>query len=442
MITFINIYEAKIRVRDDAAREHVFIQIFYAFSKVFQNVIVKLFWMIKTNSHIDWTTLIWCFEINFKKIRIQFFKDFLDLNDKMFVYVLIYITFDVEITLEMRRLFELLKNYENCFDFKNTKIFFEHENKNHVINLIFDAESSYESFYILSEIELDVLRNYLLKNLILNRIQEFTNRASALMLFVFKKNHSLRLCVDYKELNALIIKNKCSFLLIDEMLDRFMSAAYFIKLDFKNAYYRIKIRKSDEWMTAFCIPYDHFEYAIMFFELANASVTFQTLINKILRELINYICVIYLNDILIFFKTREKHWKCVHKMLERLRQFKLYAKLLKCFFMTQMIKFLEYIINNHDVFMNSRRIKSYRHDLNLNFYTNCKYFENLRIFINVLWDFILKSLMLWQNCLKKINKENKMNHSFLKRSRDRRFNNSLKHLRKRLCWFILTSEFH
>ena len=155
----------------------------------------------------------------------------------------------------------------------------------------------------------------------------------------------------------MIIKNKCSFSLIDETLNRFISAAYFIKLDFKNVYHWIKIHKNDEWMTTFRIRYDHFEYAVMSFGLVNASVTFQTLINKILRELINHICVIYLDDILIYFKTREKHWKCVRKMLERLRQFKLYAKLSKCFFMTQMIEFLEYIINNHDVFMNSRRIK-------------------------------------------------------------------------------------
>ena len=110
-------------------------------------------------------------------------------------------------------------------------------------------------------------------------------------------------------------------------------------------------------MTAFRIRYDHFKYAIMSFELVNASVTFQALINKILRGLINHIYMIYLDDILIYFKTREKHWKCVRKMLERLRQFKLYAKLSKCSFMTQMIEFLEYIINNHGVFMNSRRVK-------------------------------------------------------------------------------------
>ena len=356
MITFINIYEIKIRVRDGVTREHVFIQIFYMFSKVFQNVIVKLFWIMKANSHVDWTTLTWRFEINFEKI-IQFFENFFDFNDKMLVFVLMCITFDVEIMSEMRRLFEFLKSYENCFDFKNTEILFEYENKNYVINLISDAELSYESLYIFFEIEFDVLKNYLLKNLTLNCIQEFMNRANTSTLFVFKKNDNFRLCVDYKKLNALIIKNKCSFSLIDETLNRFISAAYFIKLDFKNVYHWIKIHKNDEWMTTFRIRYDHFEYAVMSFGLVNASVTFQTLINKILRELINHICVIYLNDILIYFKTREKHWKCVRKMFKRLRQFKLYAKLSKCFFMIQMIEFLEYIINNHNIFMNSRRIK-------------------------------------------------------------------------------------
>ena len=81
-----------------------------------------------------------------------------------------YSTFDVEIMSKMCKLFEFLKNYKNYFDFKNAEIFFEHENEDHVINLIFDAKSLYESFYIFFEIELDILRNYLLKNLILNCI--------------------------------------------------------------------------------------------------------------------------------------------------------------------------------------------------------------------------------------------------------------------------------
>ena len=131
---------------------------------------MKLFWMIKTNSHVDWTTLTWRFKINVKKITIQFFKNFLNFDDKMLVYVLMCITFDVEITLEMRKLLEFLKSYENCFDFKNAKTFFKHKNEDYIIDLIFGAKSLYESFYILFETEFNVLRNYLLKNLILNCI--------------------------------------------------------------------------------------------------------------------------------------------------------------------------------------------------------------------------------------------------------------------------------
>ena len=229
---------------------------------------------MKTNSHVDWTTLTWRFKINFEKITIQFFKNFFDLDDKVLVYILMCITLNIKITFEMRKLFELLKSYKDCFDFKNTKTLFEHKNKNHVINLILDAKLSYELLYILFKTEFDVLKNYLLKNLILNRIREFTSRANASMFFVFKKNDSLRLCVDYKKLNALIIKNRCSLSLIDETLNRFINVAYFIKLDLKNTYHRIRIRKNNEWMTTFCICYNHFEYAVMLFEFINASVTF------------------------------------------------------------------------------------------------------------------------------------------------------------------------
>ena len=275
----------------------------------------------------------------------------------MLVYALMYSMFNVESSPKMRKLFEFLNNYKNCFDFKNAKTLFEHEKENFVIDLILGTKLSYESFYILFEIELDILKNYLLKNLILNCIREFTSRANASMFFIFKKNDNLRFCIDYKKLNALIIKNKCLLSLIDKTLNRLMNAAYFIKFDFKNIYHRIKIYKDDEWMTTFCIHYDHFEYAVMSFEFVNSLVIFQILINKILQELINYICMIYLKNILIYFKTRKKHWKCVRKMLERLRQFKIYIKLSKYFFMTQMIEFFEYIINNHEISMNSRKVK-------------------------------------------------------------------------------------
>ena len=122
---------------------------------------------------------------------IQFSENFFDFDDKISIYALMCIMFNVEITLEIRKLFELLISYKNNFDFKNAETLLKHKNKNYIIDLIFDAKSSYELFYILFEIEFDVLKDYLLKNLILNCIQEFMSRASALMFFVFKKNDNL-----------------------------------------------------------------------------------------------------------------------------------------------------------------------------------------------------------------------------------------------------------
>ena len=90
------------------------------------------------------------------------------------------------------------------------------------------------------------LREYIVENKTLNRIREFVNRASASMLFISKKNDNFRLCVDYRDLNAITIKNRHSLSLIEKTLNRLIDAVYFIKLNFKNVYHRIRIRKSDE----------------------------------------------------------------------------------------------------------------------------------------------------------------------------------------------------
>ena len=105
----------------------------------------------------------------------------------MFIYALMCSTFNIEITSKMSKLFEFLKNYKDCFDFKNAQTLFEHENKNYIINLILGAKPSYEPLSIFFEIKFDILKNYLLKNLILNCIQEFMNCTSASILFVLKK---------------------------------------------------------------------------------------------------------------------------------------------------------------------------------------------------------------------------------------------------------------
>ena len=126
-------------------------------------------------------------EINFEKITVQFFKKFFNFNNEIFIYTLTYNMFNVKIMSKIYKLFESIKNYKNCFDFKKTKILFEHQNKNHNIDFIVDAKSLYKFFYYFLKIELNILNNYLLKILILNYVREFTSCASVLMFLVFIK---------------------------------------------------------------------------------------------------------------------------------------------------------------------------------------------------------------------------------------------------------------
>ncbi len=94
------------------------------------------------------------------------------------------------------------------------------------------------------------------------------------MLFVKKLNESLRLCVNYRDLNEITVKNNYLLSLLSETLNRFAHARHFIKIDIRNVYHRIRIRKSDEWKTAFCTRYNQFEYQMILFELTNASAIF------------------------------------------------------------------------------------------------------------------------------------------------------------------------
>ena len=106
----------------------------------------------------------------------------------------------------------------------------------------------------------------------------------------------------------------------------------------------------------FHIHYDHFKYMIMSFNLINASVIFQTYINKILTELLNDFYVIYLNNILIFSVKKTNHVNHMKQILERLRKFKLYASLKKCEFFITKVNFLKFIIFTESISMNSSRI--------------------------------------------------------------------------------------
>jgi Reverse transcriptase (RNA-dependent DNA polymerase) len=148
--------------------------------------------------------------------------------------------------------------------------------------------------------------------------------------------------------------------LISETLDRLSGAKRFTRLDLRDAYYRICIKRGDEWKTAFRTRYGHFEYMVMPFGLTNALATFQSYINQALKGYLDITSIVFLDDIMMYSEEVEDHIKHVKQVLKRLRQFGLYAKLSKCLFNTTKVDFLGYVVGVAGILMNLRRVATIR----------------------------------------------------------------------------------
>jgi hypothetical protein len=171
------------------------------------------------------------------------------------------------------------------------------------------------------------------------------------VLFVRKKDGSLRMCVDYRGLNTVTVRNRYPLPLINQLLDRLRSAKVFTRIDLRSAYYLLRARKGDEWKTAFRTPFGHFEFNVMPFGLTNAPATSQHFLNDIFRPFLEHFVIIYLDDILIFSENFVDHDVHVRKVLEVLRCHKLCAKLEKCEFSTSQTEFLGYIVSSSGISM-------------------------------------------------------------------------------------------
>ena len=261
--------------------------------------------------------------------------------------------------------------FEVLFNNLNT-----HDQMKHLIDLIESKMSRVDLIYNMSQNELVAIREYLANALKKNWIRSFNNFVETSMLFVKKTDDSLRLCVNYRDLNEIIIKNKYSLSLLFETLNRFAHVKRFIKLDIRNVYHRIRIRKNDEWKTTFRTRYDQYEYQVMLFELANAFATFQFYVNEALKSYIDVFCVIYLNDVLIYSKSEKQHWTHMRMILRALLKYRLYAKLSKCVFNRAEITFLRFVIEKNDIQMKQSRI-----DIIASWFES-KFAKNVLIFLN------------------------------------------------------------
>jgi len=182
-----------------------------------------------------------------------------------------------------------------------------HDQMKHLIDLMKSKMSHIESIYKMIQDEFAAIWDYLNNALKKKWFYSSSSSAEAFVLFVKKLNESFCLYMNYHNLNEITVKNNYSLFLLFETLNCFAHARHFIKIDICNIYHRIQIRKNDEWKTTFHTCYDQFEYQMMFFELTNASAIFQFYVNHALKLFMNICCVIYLNDILVYFEMKEQH---------------------------------------------------------------------------------------------------------------------------------------
>jgi hypothetical protein len=150
------------------------------------------------------------------------------------------------------------------------------------------------------------------------------------VLFVEKKDGTQRMCVDYRSLNEVTIKNKYPLPWIEDLFDQMKGASIFSKIDLRSGYHPLKIRESDIPKTAFHTRYGLYEYTIMSFGLTNAPSYFMYLMNKVFMEYLDKFIVVFIDDIPIFSKTMKEHEEHLRLVLEKPRSNHLYAKFSKC----------------------------------------------------------------------------------------------------------------
>lgn len=233
----------------------------------------------------------------------------------------------------------------------------------HKIELEPGHSPPFRSIYRLSYNELDELKTQLKYLLEKGFIRPSKSPYGAPVLFVRQPDGDgwkMRLCVDYRALNKITIKNRYPLPLISESLDRLRGAKYFTKLDLAKGYHQIRIAEEDIPKTAFRTRYGHFEYTVLCFGLCNAPATFATLMNDVLREYIDEFVVVYLDDILIYSSTLEEHDQHVRAVLTKLREHKLYGKPSKCELFRKEVKFVGHIVSEEGVRTDPKKIEAIR----------------------------------------------------------------------------------
>jgi hypothetical protein len=167
----------------------------------------------------------------------------------------------------------------------------------------------------------------------------------------------LRLCIDFRKLKKVTIKNKYHLPRIDDLFDQLKDARIFSKIDLRSGYHQVRIKYEDIKKTTFKTNYGHYEFTVVPFGLSNAPVVFMCLMNGVFREYLDEFVIIFLDDILVYYKTEEEHKKHLRMVLQVLREHQLFVKLSKCSFYQSRIHYLGHIISEEGITVDPENIE-------------------------------------------------------------------------------------
>ncbi|XP_042012104.1 uncharacterized protein LOC121760512 [Salvia splendens] len=212
--------------------------------------------------------------------------------------------------------------------------------------------------YRMAAKELGELKIQLQELMDLGFIRPSTSPWGAPVLFVKKKDGSLRMCIDYRELNKLTLKNKYPLPRIDDLFDQLKDARVFSKMDLRSGYHQLRIRPEDVPKTAFRTRYGHYEFLVMPFGLTNAPAVFMDLMNRVFHPYLDKFVLVFIDDILIYSKGVKEHDEHLRVALETLRTEKLYAKFSKCEFWLNEVNFLGHVVTAEGIRVDPAKVEA------------------------------------------------------------------------------------